>query len=151
MLATPDPDQAPGEHAPVECCSTDDEDASSTASLSDHDDCESLPSLEDATDVDSLDFEGVMPDITADPSPDPEGGDTAAATEQHDSAQPTLDPNDQQGDELNPGTVDQDADEAEVTNQADSANHVRPTRPRLEPLDQATIDILKLHGFTALS
>nr|QNJ60325.1 replicase [Garlic virus A] len=150
MLATPDPDQAPDAHAPVECCSTDDEDASSTASLSDHDDCESLPSLEDATDVDSLDFEGVMPDITADPNPDPEGGDTAAATEQHDSAQPTLDPNDQQGDELNPGTVDQDADEAEVTNQADSANHVRPTRPRLEPLDQATIDILKLHGFTAL-
>nr|QED44331.1 replicase [Garlic virus A] len=49
-----------------------------------------------------------------------------------------------------PGTADQDADEAEVTNQADSANHVRPTRPRLEPLDQATIDILKLHGFTAL-
>nr|QED43989.1 replicase [Garlic virus A] len=144
-LVTPNPNQPHDIHTQAECCNNDDEDAFSIDSSSDCDDCESMPSLEEATDADSLDLESIMPDITTEPCPNPEEGSNAALTEESES-----DPHDQQNDTPTSGITDPEADKAEVADQATSSDQMQPARPRLEPLDHATVDILKLHGFTAL-
>nr|QED44355.1 replicase [Garlic virus A] len=144
-LVTPNPNQPHDIHTQAECCNNDDEDAFSIDSSSDCDDCESMPSLEEATDADSLDLESIMPDITTEPCPNPEEGSNAALTEENESS-----PHDQQNDTPTSGITDPEADRAEVVDQATSSDQMQPACPRLEPLDHATVDILKLHGFTAL-
>nr|QED44007.1 replicase [Garlic virus A] len=144
-LVTPNPNQPHDIHTQAECCNSDDEDAFSIDSSSDCDDCEFMPSLEEATDADSLDLESIMPDITTEPCPNPEEGSNAASTEENESG-----PHDQQNDTPTSGITDPEADKAEVVDQATSSDQMQPARPRLEPLDHATVDILKLHGFTAL-
>nr|QED44409.1 replicase [Garlic virus A] len=131
---------------------SDDEGLSSVESLSDRDDCESLPALEETSELDAQDLGEFMPDIESNHGTSSDQDATPTTVEAHQTEPPLPETGDHQDETTTPEGINQDDNEAEATIRANAKNKmpVQSARPKLEPLDQATVDILKLHGFTAL-
>nr|QED44379.1 replicase [Garlic virus A] len=150
LTAIPNRDPVQDMQAQVEDCSSDDSNASSTDLLSDCDDCESLPSLEEAPGAELENLESVMPDITSDSYPNPNEDEATATTKEHETEQLPPDSCEQQDDATTSANTGHNTSGVESAAHADGKHQTQSTRPQLKPLDQATIDILKLHGFTSL-
>nr|UUQ75095.1 replicase [Garlic virus A] len=137
------------------------DDASSDDTSSENDDCESLPALEEASDSDLQDIDDVLPDIesgnesqeelnipatTNRPSADPHNVNSEADSTR--IGQPSPDHESDQHDTPLDDMVPDDEDTGHEESEQNTPH--QNTAPELKPLDQATVNILKLHGFTAL-
>nr|QED44151.1 replicase [Garlic virus A]QED44157.1 replicase [Garlic virus A]QED44163.1 replicase [Garlic virus A]QED44175.1 replicase [Garlic virus A] len=149
-MATPDNNRVQAPHAQTESCDTACGDNSSDDSLSDCDDCDSLPSLEEASTLDPLELEDFIPDMETDPSTSSEQDTDAETPEKRETVQSSPESNDHQDSAATLEDAHKNIDKGETATQTEENAHKRATRPKLEPFNQATIDILKLHGFTAL-
>nr|QED43977.1 replicase [Garlic virus A] len=147
-----------------DCISEDDN--SSIDSLSECDDAMSMPSLEEIPDSELPDLDDLIPDIKTDSGKNPERNPSPMTCENAENlfSQATL--NNEQGSMASPepaaankeGAADAtspehtrlEADDVKTKTCANEGAGPHSNRPRLEPLDQETTDILKLHGFTAL-
>nr|AHB33487.1 replicase [Garlic virus A] len=149
-MATLDDNRAQAPRVQTETSNTACADDSSDDSLSECDDCDSLPSLEEASNLDPLDLEDFAPDIDIDSGTSPEQNADVETPGTHETAQFSPNSNAHQDGAATLEDAHQNIDKGETTAQTEENDHKQAARPKLEPLDQATIDILKLHGFTAL-
>nr|QED44283.1 replicase [Garlic virus A] len=145
---------------------TSEDDTSSIDSSSECDDTMSMPSLEEIPDLELPELDDLVLDVDNNSDGNQDQNSPPTTIKNDEAPAPKTTANNEQGsrasskppeaneegetDTMNSEHARPEANGAETETCVNERARPHSTRPRLEPLNQETIDILKLHGFTAL-